>query len=126
MTTSSPRLEPFYTIGIEELDIPDHYGFCFKYTILELNTAAKPYFLSHLFDKHGVQKLIYLDPDILIFRSLSHVVELLDNNSIILTPHLTVPIEDNYRLNELDILLAGVYNLGFIAISQNPTTRQLP
>ena len=51
------------------------------------------------------------------------MVELLDNNSIILTPHLTVPIEDNYRLNELDILLAGVYNLGFIAISQNPTTR---
>jgi glycosyltransferase involved in cell wall biosynthesis/tetratricopeptide (TPR) repeat protein len=118
-----PEHEPFYTIGIEDLDIPDHYGFCFKYTILELNTAAKPYFLSYLFDKHGVQKLIYLDPDILIFRSVSHIVELLANNSIILTPHLTVPIEDNYRLNELDILLAGVYNLGFIAISQTPTTR---
>ena len=118
-----PEHEPFYTIGIEELDIPDRYGFCFKYTILELNTAAKPYFLSYLFDKHGVQKLIYLDPDIQIFRSLSHIVELLDNNSIILTPHLTVPIEDNYKLNELDILLAGVYNLGFIAISQTPTTR---
>ena len=115
--------EPFYTIGIEDLDIPDPHGFCFKYTILELNTAVKPYFLSYLFDKHGVQKLIYLDPDIQIFRSLSHIAELLENNSIILTPHLTVPIEDNYRLNELDILLAGVYNLGFIAISQSPTTR---
>jgi glycosyltransferase involved in cell wall biosynthesis len=120
-----PEHESFYTIGIEELDIPDRYGFCFKYTILELNTAVKPYFLSYLFDKHGMQKLIYLDPDIQIFKSLSHIIELLDNNSIILTPHLTVPIEDNYKLNELDILLAGVYNLGFIAVSQTPATRNL-
>ena len=57
-----PEVEPFYTIGIEDLDIPDHYGFCFKYTILELNTAAKPYFLSHLFDKHGVSKTYLLRP----------------------------------------------------------------
>src|SRR5262245_29611445 len=28
-----PENEPFCTIGIEELDIPNRDGFCFKYTI---------------------------------------------------------------------------------------------
>src|SRR5215510_2137251 len=58
-----PQQERFYLVGIDELNIPDKDSFCFKYNILELNTAVKPYFLSYLFGKYSIKKLIYFDPD---------------------------------------------------------------
>src|SRR5207244_706871 len=39
-----PQAEPFTLIEIEDLPIPTLPRFCFKYSVLELNTAAKPYF----------------------------------------------------------------------------------
>src|SRR5882724_4348532 len=97
---------------------------CFQYTILELNTAVKPYFLSHLLDKYGIGKLIYLDPDIFLTGELRAVGRLLDEYSIVLTPHLTVPIEDAAKPTELDILREGAYNLGFLAMAATATTRR--
>ena len=120
-----PEQELFHLVGIDELNIPDKNNFCFKYNILELNTAVKPYFLFHLFEKYGINKLIYFDPDILITEKVSQLFELLDTYSIILIPHITEPIDDNFRPSELDLLQAGTYNLGFIALAATPTTRRL-
>ena len=62
----APEREPFELVELPELDMPELPRFCFQYSIVELNTAAKPYFLQHLLRKRGVSKLIYLDPDIVI------------------------------------------------------------
>src|ERR1043165_8328358 len=59
-----PEQESFKLFYIEDLPIPDLSRFCFQYQLLELNTAAKPYFLKFLFDRFKMQKLVYLDPDI--------------------------------------------------------------
>jgi glycosyltransferase involved in cell wall biosynthesis len=115
-----PRHEPFHLVTVEELNIPHFDRFCFKYNIVELNTAVKPYFLSYLFAKHHLNKLIYLDPDILITGTLSELYGLLNEHSIVLVPHLTSSIEDNYLPTELSILQAGTYNLGFIGLANNP------
>lgn len=120
-----PESERFYLVDLDALDIPDNDNFCFKYNILELNTAVKPYFLSHLFEKFKIKKLIYFDPDILILEKVSSLFELLDTYSIILIPHITEPLEDNFRPSELDLLQAGTYNLGFIALGATSTTRKL-
>ena len=120
-----PEDEKFYLVGIDELNIPDINSFCFKYNILELNTAVKPYFLLRLFEKYCLNKLIYFDPDILITEKVSHLFELLDTYSVILVPHITEPIEDSFKPSELDLLQAGTYNLGFIALAGIPTTRRL-
>jgi Glycosyl transferases group 1 len=120
-----PQREVFCLVGTDELDIPDKNSFCFKYNILELNTAVKPYFLLRLFDKYGIKKLIYFDPDILITDKVSHLFELLDTYSIVLTPHITEPIEDNFRPSELDLLQAGTYNLGCIALAATTITQRL-
>jgi ubiquinone/menaquinone biosynthesis C-methylase UbiE len=120
-----PEREVFYLVSTDELDIPERESFCFKYNILELNTAVKPYFLSHLFNKYGIKKLIYFDPDILITEKVSHLFELLDHYSIILIPHITEPLEDNFRPSELDLLQAGTYNLGFIGLGATSTTQKL-
>jgi len=119
------RKEAFTLVTLEELDIPDLHRFSFQYTILELNTAAKPYFLARLLEKYGVKKLVYFDPDVLIVNNLSFVFELLERYCIVITPHLVSPIEeDGFRPTETDILRAGAYNLGFIALSNTSTTQE--
>jgi glycosyltransferase involved in cell wall biosynthesis len=116
-----PAAEPFRTVLIENLAIPDLPRFCFQYNVLELNTAAKPYLLAHLLRTYGPRKLVYFDPDILVLRRLDALASTLDRSNIVLTPHITQPYPlDGKRLNELTILLAGSYNLGFIGVANTP------
>ena len=65
-----PAAEDFETIRVSELHIPNLPGFLFKYTVLEASTAVKPYLLDYLFRRYSIDKLLYLDPDILILNSL--------------------------------------------------------
>ena len=98
---------------------------CFKYSVVELNTAVKPLFLEYLFSK-GYSTVIYLDPDILIFHSFSGIEGLLEHYDIILTPHITTPLpEDGYTQTDHDILCSGAYNLGFLALKNSPEARRL-
>jgi glycosyltransferase involved in cell wall biosynthesis len=85
------------------------------YNVMELSTAVKPWLLRHLL--RSSPQVVYFDPDIEIFAPLDDVAELARKHSIVLTPHLTVPMpRDKFRVTETDILRAGVYNLGFIAV----------
>lgn len=119
-----PTNEPFQIITLDELNnIPNPQHFKFKYTSIELNTAAKPYFLEYLIEKKGLKKVCYFDPDIYVFQSLQGLWDLLNGYSIVLTPHITQPYEDDRKPSELEINLAGIFNLGFIGISDNETSR---
>ncbi|QOY88717.1 glycosyltransferase family 4 protein [Paludibaculum fermentans] len=113
-----PAAEDFELILSTGLSIPESRWFHFKYSILELSTAVKPYAFEHLFRLHGFDRIVYLDPDIRIYSPLSRVTELLQASSIVLTPHLTAALEDGKRPSEIDILRSGSYNLGFIAVTR--------
>lgn len=120
-----PAKEPFELILMEELDnVPNPAHLFFKYTVLELNTAIKPYFFAYLFSAYRIRKLVYFDPDILILHSLDTIWSLLDQHAIVLTPHLTASIEDGSTPGEMDILRAGIYNLGFIAMADTRPTHE--
>jgi glycosyltransferase involved in cell wall biosynthesis/lipopolysaccharide biosynthesis glycosyltransferase len=122
----SPTREPFDVIELEELDAPDLLRLCFQYSVIELNTAVKPYLLAHLMEHHEIDRLMYFDPDILVVDRLSEVWDLLDKHSIVLTPHLTEPVEDDGKKpSEIDILLSGTYNLGFLGLARSEATRRL-
>lgn len=119
-----PNKEKFTLIKLDEIGIDDLNSFCFKYNVLEQNTAAKGHFLKFLFEKYGFKKLLYFDPDIMIFNSLENLWELLEKKSIVLTPHLTEPICDDRFPSEYDIMRSGTYNLGFIGLSNTTTARK--
>lgn len=108
--------EPFLVIRYAELGLPRPSWFACQYTVLELNTAVKPWVLALLFARYGVEKLIYLDPDIRLYAPLEQVSLLLDQAAVVLTPHLTHPVDDSRKPTELDILRSGTYNLGFLAL----------
>lgn len=117
--------EPYALIKLEELDnIPDRHKFLFRHTILELNTAIKPYVIEKLFDR-GYGKVFYIDPDIRFYSNLTPMVKLLDQHQVLLTPHLTGLLDDDKTPSELDILRSGTYNLGYIGLRNTSNTRKL-
>lgn len=109
----------FNHIWVEDINISNLYELAFKYGITEFATSIKPFFFKYLFQKK-YQKVLYLDPDTMVFDSLNEPFDLLENNFIVLTPHVTEIAPKNERMvPERAFLFSGVYNLGFIAILNN-------
>jgi hypothetical protein len=108
-------------VWLEELGIPGLPAWTFKHDVVELCTAVKGQMLVRLLEQ-GAQKVVYLDPDIAVFGSLSEVEELLDQACIVLTPHIVTPEEGNMAIvdSEIGTLKHGTYNLGFLAVANRP------
>jgi hypothetical protein len=101
---------------IEDLDIPNVNQLAFKYDITEFSTSLKPYLALKLLNEY--KKVIFFDPDILIYNSIDYIVNLLDKEDIVLTPHYTTPQERGVELNQSDVgmMRFGSFNLGFFAV----------
>ncbi len=109
--------EPFDMVLLPEIGLNDLRQEAMKYDILELNTNVKPTFIKYLLEQRGLDQLVYLDPDIYVYRDLRPVFDALDDGATaVLTPHLTSPIADDLLPSEQDILYNGTYNLGFFAV----------
>lgn len=113
-------------VTIEALDLPNFDAFVFRYDILELNTAVKPYMFLWLQARHADQGIVYLDPDILVMDRMIEIEQAFSHGaSIVLTPHLTAPMDDDRRPDELAILRSGTYNCGFVALNAHPSARRM-
>ncbi|MEA2489459.1 MAG: hypothetical protein QOH21_1251 [Acidobacteriota bacterium] len=96
------------------------------YNVTELATAVKPWAFAHLFER-GASVAIYLDPDIEVFDSLGPLEPLAREHGMLLTPHITEPLpRDRKHPDDRDLLLSGIYNLGFLALSAEAATTALP
>jgi len=116
----NPTEESFEVVGLTDLEIPNLPSFCFKYDMMELCTAVKPYLLDYLIQKKAVDKLLYIDPDVLITAPLEPLYERLEIYDIVLTPHLDTDYPDDGLLPDNGyILRAGVFNLGFIGLNSS-------
>lgn len=115
MSYSSELADEFTTIRLDQLDLPFGDVFMFQYNVLELNTAVKPWAFEYLM--RSFDQVMYIDPDIRLYKRLTDVNALLDEGTdIVLTPHLLAPITDDGKPSELDIRRAGTYNFGFCAV----------
>lgn len=112
-------------LGIEELGIEHLDRMAVQYTILELNTAIKPFAFTRLFDQPGVDRVVYFDPDIELYSSGEPLLRRLDSAEVVLTPHLTAPLADDRHPSDLTIVQSGSYNLGFLALRGSAQTRAL-
>lgn len=119
-----PNAELSEIVLSKDLNIPNWQHFAFKFDILELNTAVKPYFLEYLFDNYDAQKVIYLDSDIIVYHNFDELIALMDDYMSILVPHILQPLDDDKNPSEVDIMRAGTYNLGFFAISRRGAWRE--
>lgn len=111
----------FTCVPARDLSVPHFDHFAFRYSVLELNTALKPFAMRWLAARHGSDPLVYLDPDILVVAPLLEVLEATSRGALaVITPHLTAPLTDDGHPDELSIMRAGAYNLGFIALGPHP------
>jgi hypothetical protein len=120
-----PAQEPFTILTPAEIGCEPFAEMAARYEVLELSTAVKPWLLAHLLDRRG-GVVSYLDPDIYVCSSLERLETLARAHDIVLTPHLTRPLpDDGLRPNSIDILLAGVHNLGFVSLRASDDVARL-
>jgi len=107
-----------------DLDIPNLRSWMFGHTIVELATAVKPFMAGKLFKATGCKKILYFDPDIVLFSRLDDIVDTLNDFNIILTPHQTIPEAELEAIidNEVCSLRHGIFNLGFLGLSSSKVT----
>ena len=117
---------PFETVAVENIEIDEWDKMLLQYNIQELNTAVKPFYFNYFINSaDSCKKIIYLDPDILVYNSFYELENELEINDIVVTPHITIPINDDKLPGESDILSAGLYNLGFMAIKISSNSQKM-
>ena len=110
--------EPFdEVLTLEQLGLESWRSWAFGHAVVELCTAVKGVAAELLAKRAGVDKIMYIDPDIKVFNSLTSLELQLDQYDILLTPHLLDAELDisAIQVNEINALKYGVYNLGFFA-----------
>lgn len=123
----SPFLSVFHTmmpVGALRKSVSE--AWLFGMDAEEMCCASRPIYMSHLLDA-GYKKVIFFDPDILIFQDLNFLVDILDRNDVVITPHCeTASTRDSEILmNEISVLAHGVFNLGFLAVNSSRNARKV-
>jgi Glycosyl transferase family 8 len=110
------RLEDL-RLSVENVD-----QWLFQHTVVELCTAVKGPFLLQILEQMQADKVVYMDPDIVVLDHLKELESLLDSHSVIVTPHLAEPEESLAGIidNEICVLKHGIFNLGFLAVRNSP------
>ena len=117
-----PEQEPFdeiITIFDLALPVSNLKQWMYMHNITELATAVKGQALLNFLGRSD--KVVYLDPDIMVFHDLSELEQLLDTFSVVVTPHQLVPDSDTVAIegDEIGSLLRGTYNFGFYAANNS-------
>lgn len=114
------EIENVTIVEAEKLNIPHFYDFAFRYDIMEFNTGVKPFMMQLLIEQYNFEQVVYLDPDIELFAPLESVFSALNNGSdFVITPHITKPSEEDAYPGDIGVMQSGIYNLGFIALSNS-------
>jgi len=114
-----PDEEPFELVRLSELAIPELPRVCFLHQPLSLSYAATPFLLSALLDR-GFDRVVFVKQESLVLGAQRSVLEELEDASVVLTPHLLAPPEDeDPAARERLILLSGSYNGGVVGVRRS-------
>jgi hypothetical protein len=114
--------EPFDKfITAEDLFGEEAETWLLGHDVVEACTAVKGRALIHIMSQSDAQKVLYFDPDTAVLNSMQPMIELLEDYSIVLTPHQVdpEPFDSHVAIidNEIGSLKWGIFNLGFLAVS---------
>jgi hypothetical protein len=115
--------ERFEVLQPELLAIPALEQLRASSTIQELAVVCKPFVLRWLLDQ-SFDRVLFLDPDMLVLGDLTPLFERLQRHAIVLTPHLTEPPRGARRFErQRNIAQAGIFNGGVVGVSEREAAR---
>jgi len=120
-TFSDYELIPCFDMGY-----PEFQEMLSRYNIIEFNTAVKPFYFEYLFRINPeVDRIYYIDPDILFYQSPKRLdASWSAGASIQLTPNL-LHLPDRLVRGELASLKHGYNNLGYIGMQRGFETDKI-
>ncbi len=123
-----PRFGFDTVIPVEDLQIAGFNDMLSRYNLVELNTAVKPFYFSHLLQAFPREELfLYFDPDIQIFSRLDILADRLSTANFLLIPHFSTPHsgQPGIATPEQRILQRGMYNMGFMGLQRGDSGIQM-
>lgn len=112
---SNITLPRYPTIEFKDIGIENYNQLVFKYNVQESCGLAKPFFIEWLFDKYSYDKIVLLGADTYIYNRMDVIFDFLNDNHVILTPHITnVKETKNCYVPERLFLPDGVFNSDFM------------
>lgn len=119
--------EPHVLVEVSDIGIEKFAEMNDRYNIIELNTSIKPFVFDYLYKVYSdADFVMYFDPDTCVFDCLKSIEDELEDNSILLTPHICTPIEPDGKMpTENTFTQYGLYNLGFLATKRSINTVEL-
>lgn len=116
---------PYELVEVSEIGLDNFNELVEKYNIVEFNTAVKPFYIEYLFNKFPeIDEIFYLDPDIAVYAPFHQLVMELQQNDVLLTPHLLkANLEAGVPFEKL-VLNVGIFNLGFLGVKRTENVMQ--
>lgn len=116
----------FECVEAKDIGLAHVFDMAARYTIMEMNTAVKPFCFRWLFDNRQTNRAIYLDPDLFLVSPLTEIDAAFDAGAnVVLTPHSLAPLNDGMDPDDIRLMRTGTYNLGFAALRKSPVTGAL-
>jgi hypothetical protein len=114
-------------VFLDQLNAPECVirRMAFYYSPFEFCCALRGYLHRYMYDFTGHSQWIFLDGDTYALADMRNVFEQLNSANILLSPHLRKPIDvTNAPHLEWNVLWAGVYNGGFLAINKTSESKK--
>ena len=119
--TLSINFEYCNIFWIEDLGIPHFNILSFKYSVIELTTSLKPWIALTLL--RTSQKVVFFDPDVMVYDNINVIIEGLDQHPVIITPHYLKP-RMNELIDDIKLMRFGQYNLGFFGVNNSSESKE--
>lgn len=109
-------------ILLDDLEIANRQAWIYQHNVVELCTAVKGLGFQEIFRRFDADKVLFFDPDMVLFSGIELIERQLDQYSVLLTPHQTEPEKSRSAIldNEVSSLKHGVFNLGFLGVRNSP------
>ena len=116
---------PLVPMG-ELLPVDELASLSVMYTPTEFAAACKPLFIAEAFRRNpNTDKIIYADPNIRFFASLTPIWEQLTTANVLLTPFITQNPQDTHWPDEKFFQNIGLYSSDFLAFRRSAETDRL-
>jgi len=119
-----PRFRSQKIVSLQVDDVPDPMTDALKEKYFDVGRAdefrwsMKSVLMLHLLEDIGLERVIFVDPDVAFFSDPSFLFDGLTRARVLLTPHWRCPDPGRDPWNFADLQTNGLFNAGFIGVSR--------